>query len=68
MRRIDGAASEVLGSRGISPAIGFTLRRGRIPVNDAYRLIVALDVPSAADADSAVDRLGGLGVAFKVGS
>jgi orotidine-5'-phosphate decarboxylase len=32
------------------------------------RLIVALDVPTAAAAEALVARLGGLGVAFKVGS
>ena len=35
---------------------------------ESYRLIVALDVPTAPEAESAVGRLAGLGVAFKVGS
>jgi len=37
-------------------------------VVESYRLIVALDVPTAPEAESAVGRLAGLGVAFKVGS
>lgn len=35
---------------------------------DASRLIVALDVPTAARAEDLVGRLAGLGVAFKVGN